>query len=278
MTPAELIEAQRAAQAMHASDALLDYLQALIQATRSGRLVRRGPVAARRHRRAARGAGPGPARRPRLRRPRRRAVRAAADDRASPHARRRRRPRPGRAGARHDRRRCLCLERGCRPQPQPGACWCGRAFAAGGDRACHAPTRQTLTQGNVYILPTRAGWMFGLTLLVLLLASVNYQLNLGYMLTFLLAGSGVVSMHITHGTLRGLTLHLRAGGADLRRRSGDPRHRPQQPGHGALRHRPARARGVRGDRWPGSTFPPAARRRRTSPSCRSSAAATRCRR
>ncbi|MCE9661455.1 MAG: DUF58 domain-containing protein [Burkholderiales bacterium] len=68
---------------------------------------------------------------------------------------------------------------------------------------------QTLTQGNVYILPTRAGWMFALTLLVLLLASINYQLNLGYVLTFLLAGSGIVSMHITHGTLRGLTLHLR---------------------------------------------------------------------
>jgi uncharacterized protein (DUF58 family) len=68
---------------------------------------------------------------------------------------------------------------------------------------------QTLTQGNVYILPTQAGWMFSLTLVVLLLASINYQLNLGYVLTFLLAGSGVVSMHITHGTLRGLTLHLR---------------------------------------------------------------------
>jgi uncharacterized protein (DUF58 family) len=68
---------------------------------------------------------------------------------------------------------------------------------------------QTLTQGNVYILPTRAGWMFALTLLVLLIASINFQLNLGYLLTFLLAGSGVVSMHVTHGTLRGLTLHLR---------------------------------------------------------------------
>jgi uncharacterized protein (DUF58 family) len=67
----------------------------------------------------------------------------------------------------------------------------------------------TLTQGNVYILPTKAGWMFALTLIVLLLASINYQLNLGYVLTFLLAGSGVVSMHLTHGTLRGLTLHLR---------------------------------------------------------------------
>jgi MoxR-like ATPase len=37
MTPAELIAAQQAVQAVHASDALLDYLQALIAATRSGR-------------------------------------------------------------------------------------------------------------------------------------------------------------------------------------------------------------------------------------------------
>ena len=78
---------------------------------------------------------------------------------------------------------------------------------------------QTLTQSNVYILPTRAGWMFALTLLVLLLASINYQLNLGYVLTFLLAGSGVVSMHLTHGTLRGLTLHLRPVDAAF---AGDP--------------------------------------------------------
>jgi len=66
-----------------------------------------------------------------------------------------------------------------------------------------------LTQRNVYILPTRAGFLFGFTLLVLLLASINYQLNLGYVLTFLLAGSGVASMHVTHNTLRGLTLHLK---------------------------------------------------------------------
>ena len=65
-----------------------------------------------------------------------------------------------------------------------------------------------LTQRNVYILPTGAGWMLALTLLVLLLASINFQLNLGYLLTFLLAGSAVAGMHICHGTLRGLTLHL----------------------------------------------------------------------
>ena len=68
---------------------------------------------------------------------------------------------------------------------------------------------QLLGQGNVYILPTKAGWVFAGTLIVLLLASINYQLNLGYVLTFLLAGSGLVSMHATHGTLRGLTLHLK---------------------------------------------------------------------
>ncbi|NVO06465.1 MAG: DUF58 domain-containing protein [Rhodoferax sp.] len=68
----------------------------------------------------------------------------------------------------------------------------------------------TLTQRNVYILPTRPGWMLGVTLLVLLVASINYQLNLGYVLTFLLAGCAVVGMHVCHGTLRGLTLHLQA--------------------------------------------------------------------
>jgi uncharacterized protein (DUF58 family) len=66
----------------------------------------------------------------------------------------------------------------------------------------------TLTQRNVYILPTRPGLMLVATLLVLLVASINYQLNLGYLLTFLLAGSAVIGMHVCHATLRGLTLAL----------------------------------------------------------------------
>jgi uncharacterized protein (DUF58 family) len=66
----------------------------------------------------------------------------------------------------------------------------------------------TLTQRTVYILPTPPGWMMALTLLVLLIASINYQLNLGYVLTFLLAGSVLVGMHVCHGTLRGITLNL----------------------------------------------------------------------
>jgi uncharacterized protein (DUF58 family) len=67
----------------------------------------------------------------------------------------------------------------------------------------------TLTQRNIYIVPTRAGFVFAAVLLVMLVAAINYQLNLGYVLTFLLAGAGFVSMHLTHNTLRGLTLHLK---------------------------------------------------------------------
>ncbi|WP_201496232.1 DUF58 domain-containing protein [Rubrivivax sp. A210] len=67
----------------------------------------------------------------------------------------------------------------------------------------------TLGQRNIYILPTRAGFTFAATLVVMLVASINYQLSLGYALTFLLASSALVSMHLTHANLRGLTLHLR---------------------------------------------------------------------
>lgn len=65
-----------------------------------------------------------------------------------------------------------------------------------------------LTQRNVYILPTRAGFMLGATIVILLVASINYQLNLGYLLTFLLAGSGLIGMHVCHSNLRGLTMNL----------------------------------------------------------------------
>ncbi len=66
----------------------------------------------------------------------------------------------------------------------------------------------TLSQRSVYILPTRAGWGLGFTLLVLLAASINYQLNLGYLLTFLLGGCALVATLLSHETLRGLHLHV----------------------------------------------------------------------
>lgn len=66
----------------------------------------------------------------------------------------------------------------------------------------------TLTHRNVYILPTASGLLYLVLLLTLLLASINYQLSLGYALTFLLAASGVASMHLTHANLRGLRWQL----------------------------------------------------------------------
>lgn len=51
-----------------------------------------------------------------------------------------------------------------------------------------------LGQRRVYILPTSAGLMFAVTLVLLLIGSINYNLSLGYVLTFLLAGIGVVSI------------------------------------------------------------------------------------
>ncbi len=79
----------------------------------------------------------------------------------------------------------------------------------------------TLTQRTVYILPTRPGFMLAATLVVLLVASINYQLNLGYLLTFLLAGCALVGMHVCHGTLRGLTMHLIAPHAQFAGLSAD---------------------------------------------------------
>jgi len=67
----------------------------------------------------------------------------------------------------------------------------------------------TLTQRNIYIVPSRAGLMFGVVLVLLLVVAINYQLSLGFALTFLLAGSAAASMQMTHGSLRGLTLHLK---------------------------------------------------------------------
>lgn len=51
-----------------------------------------------------------------------------------------------------------------------------------------------LSQRRVYILPSRQGVTFSLSLLVMLIGSINYNLSLGYVLTFLLAGVGIVSI------------------------------------------------------------------------------------
>ncbi|MBI3918119.1 MAG: DUF58 domain-containing protein [Betaproteobacteria bacterium] len=51
-----------------------------------------------------------------------------------------------------------------------------------------------LVQRRVFILPTRQGIVFALTLLLMLVGSINYGLSLGFVLTFLLAGLGITAM------------------------------------------------------------------------------------
>ncbi|RMX04129.1 DUF58 domain-containing protein [Corticibacter populi] len=67
-----------------------------------------------------------------------------------------------------------------------------------------------LTQHRIYVLPSPAGWFLALTALLLLIASINYQINLGFLFTFMLAGVGFISVLVAHGNLRGLQLQLRA--------------------------------------------------------------------
>ncbi len=65
-----------------------------------------------------------------------------------------------------------------------------------------------LVHRRVYIVPTRLGWLFGLTLFVLLLGSINYALALGFALTFLLAGMALAGMVHTARNLARLAVSV----------------------------------------------------------------------
>jgi uncharacterized protein (DUF58 family) len=63
-----------------------------------------------------------------------------------------------------------------------------------------------LSQRRVYILPTRAGLGFCVLLLVLLVGSINYNLGLGFGLTFVAGACAIVDMVQTTRNLAGLVL------------------------------------------------------------------------
>jgi uncharacterized protein (DUF58 family) len=52
----------------------------------------------------------------------------------------------------------------------------------------------TLTQRRIFIIPTRQGFMLAFVLVLMLLGDINYNLSLGYVLTFLLTMIAVMSM------------------------------------------------------------------------------------
>jgi uncharacterized protein (DUF58 family) len=64
----------------------------------------------------------------------------------------------------------------------------------------------TLGLRNIYILPTGYGLMFMAVLTGMLIGSINYNNNLGFLLVFLLGSLGLVAMLHTYGMLYGLRL------------------------------------------------------------------------
>lgn len=66
--------------------------------------------------------------------------------------------------------------------------------------------RIVLHRRRLFILPTRLGYTFALTLALLLLGSLNYGTSLGFVVTFLLAGAGALGMLHTYRNLEGVSL------------------------------------------------------------------------
>lgn len=69
-----------------------------------------------------------------------------------------------------------------------------------------------LTQRRIYVLPTQPGLAFALSIIVMLLGTINYSLSLGYVLVFLLAGLGISA--ILHAFRNLSRLHLSPGRAE----------------------------------------------------------------
>lgn len=78
-----------------------------------------------------------------------------------------------------------------------------------------------LVQRRVFILPTRHGLTFATMLMLMLTGSINYNLNLGFILTFLLGAMGVNAMIHTFRNLANLRI---AGGRARPVFAGDTAH------------------------------------------------------
>lgn len=77
-----------------------------------------------------------------------------------------------------------------------------------GNRRIPRSDSQLLSQKNIFILPTAAGVVYGLLLLIMLITAINYQNSLIYLLTFILGALFVGAMHQTHRNLSGLSVAL----------------------------------------------------------------------
>jgi len=74
------------------------------------------------------------------------------------------------------------------------------------------PLPHTVEHQRIYILPTKRGWAFLAALLLMLIASVNYALSLGYALCFLLTGLFAATLLHTYKNLSGIVVQQMSSG------------------------------------------------------------------
>ncbi len=72
------------------------------------------------------------------------------------------------------------------------------------DRPVSPPV--VLTRKHIFILPTRYGYLFIVLLLAMLIGSINYNNNLGFLLVFLLGSMGIVSLLTTFKNISGIRI------------------------------------------------------------------------
>lgn len=72
------------------------------------------------------------------------------------------------------------------------------------DSRIKATPKFELKQSNIYILPTRYGWLLLAIIILILIAATNYQNNMGFMAGFILLAIGVLSVFYTYRNLRNL--------------------------------------------------------------------------
>ena len=77
--------------------------------------------------------------------------------------------------------------------------WARRRQGPDGDSVC-------LDRRRIYILPTWQGLLYGFSVFVMLLGSMNYSNSMGFMLTFVLTGLAFVAMHACHANLSELCI------------------------------------------------------------------------
>ena len=252
---AGLTALRAAARELFLSDALLDYVQALVRFTRQSAQFDLGLSPARSAGSGQCGTLLGPDSRPSGRASRGREGRVPRCRRpppAAPAGWHRCPPRPGtpRAGVRAGP--LTWVPAVTRPRRRAGSPRFLQRYVQRWARRRQGPDGEfvELHQGRVYILPTRSGLVFGLVFFTMLLGALNYSNNMGFALAFLLTAVAVVSIHHCQRNLAGLRLSVSGCDPGLRGRAHGvhPARHESRPRHRAGRLRPGQRRNGR-PRW-----------------------------